>query len=91
MRALDAANNASPASNAVSVTTDAGSTTPPPDITAPTAPSNLAVTGTTTTTASLSWGASSDAVGVTGYDVYRGTTRVATVTGTSEAVRPVSV
>lgn len=32
---------------------------------------------------SLSWTASTDAVGVTGYDVYRDGTRVATVTGTA--------
>lgn len=53
------------------------------DVTAPTAPTALAVTGTTTTTVSLIWTAATDAVGVTGYDVYRGTTRVGTATGTT--------
>jgi Concanavalin A-like lectin/glucanases superfamily len=37
---------------------------PPADTTSPTPPSGLAVTGTTQTSASLSWGASSDNVGV---------------------------
>jgi chitodextrinase len=49
----------------------------------PTAPTNLTVTGTTASSASLSWAASTDNVGVTGYDVFRGGTRVATATGTS--------
>jgi len=41
------------------------------------------VTGTTATTVTLTWTASTDAVGVTGYDVYRGTTLVGTVAGTT--------
>ena len=53
------------------------------DVTAPTTPTGLTVTGTTTTTASLTWTASTDAVGVTGYDVYRGSTRVGSATGTT--------
>jgi chitinase len=53
------------------------------DTTPPSAPTNLAVTGTTSSSVSLSWGASTDNVGVTGYDVFRGSTRVTTVTGTS--------
>jgi hypothetical protein len=36
----------------------------------PTAPTNLTVTGTTTSSVSLSWGASSDPTGVAGYTVY---------------------
>jgi hypothetical protein len=54
-----------------------------PDTQAPTTPASLTVTGTTSTTASLSWAASTDNVGVTGYDVLRNGTRVATATGTS--------
>ncbi len=42
---------------------------------------NLRVTGTTTTTASLAWDASTDDVGVTGYQVSRGTTIVGNVAG----------
>ncbi|WP_459645624.1 cellulose binding domain-containing protein [Kineococcus sp. NUM-3379] len=53
------------------------------DTQAPTAPSAVRSTGTTSSSVSLAWTASSDAVGVTGYDVYRGTTRVGTATGTS--------
>lgn len=62
-------------------------TTPPPppaDTIAPSAPTNLIVTSTTDKSATLSWTASTDNVGVTGYDVYQGTTLVqANVTGTT--------
>ena len=51
------------------------------DQTPPTTPGNLRVTGTTTTTASLAWNASTDDVGVTGYQVSRGSTIVGNVTG----------
>lgn len=53
------------------------------DTTPPSAPANLAVTGTTSTSASLSWSPSTDNVGVTGYDVYRGSTLVGSPTGTT--------
>jgi len=53
------------------------------DTTPPSAPGNLRVTGTTSTSVSLAWNASTDNVGVTGYDVYRNGTRITTVTGTS--------
>src|SRR6266540_1464460 len=53
------------------------------DTTPPSAPSNLQSTGKTATSVSLSWTASTDNVGVTGYDVYRGSTKVGTPTGTS--------
>ncbi|HSD13388.1 MAG TPA: GEVED domain-containing protein [Flavobacterium sp.] len=53
------------------------------DTTAPSAPTNLTASGTTQTTTNLSWTASTDNVGVTGYDVYRGTTLLGTVTTTS--------
>jgi chitodextrinase len=56
------------------------------DTQAPTAPTNLRSTGKTSSSVSLAWNASSDNVGVTGYDVYRGTTNVTTVTGTSATV-----
>jgi chitodextrinase len=39
---------------------------------------------------SLAWNASSDNIGVTGYDVYRGTTKVSTVTGTTATVSGLS-
>ena len=44
-----------------------------PDTQAPTAPSNLTATGGVGSV-SLSWGASTDNVGVTNYNVYRSTT-----------------
>ena len=53
------------------------------DTTAPTAPTNLTASGTTQTSTNLSWTASTDNVGVTGYDVYRGTTLLGTATGTT--------
>ncbi|GAA4198714.1 discoidin domain-containing protein [Streptosporangium oxazolinicum] len=46
---------------------------------APTVPGNLAVTAKTATTVTLSWSASTDNVGVAGYQVRRGGTVVATV------------
>ncbi|HSM62547.1 MAG TPA: GEVED domain-containing protein, partial [Gillisia sp.] len=61
-----------------------------PDTTAPSAPSSLTASGTTQTTTSLSWNASSDNVGVTGYNVYQGGVLKATVTGTSYAVSGLS-
>ncbi len=51
------------------------------DTQAPTAPSGLVASGTTSSSTNLSWNASTDNVGVTGYDVYRGSTLVTTVTG----------
>jgi len=82
VKAKDAAGNVSAASNTVNVTTLA----PVVDTTAPTAPTNLTASGTTQTTTNLSWTASTDNVGVTGYDVYQGATLKATITTTSYAV-----
>ncbi|AZJ33964.1 T9SS C-terminal target domain-containing protein [Tenacibaculum mesophilum] len=53
------------------------------DTQAPTAPSSLASSSVAQTTLTLSWTASTDNVGVTGYDVYQGTTKLTTVTTTS--------
>ena len=60
-------------------TITAGST----DTVAPSAPTNLAASGTTQTTTNLSWTASTDNVGVTGYDVYQGATVIGTTASTS--------
>ena len=53
------------------------------DTTAPSTPTGLTASGTTSTSTNLSWNASTDNVGVTGYDVLRNGTSVATVTGTT--------
>ena len=52
-----------------------------PDTQVPTTPANLRVTGTTSTSVSLAWNASTDDIGVTGYQVLRGTTVVGNPTG----------
>ena len=56
------------------------------DTQAPSVPSNVTVSNVTQTTLSLNWTASTDNVAVTGYDVYRGTTKLTTVTTTSYSV-----
>ncbi len=81
VKAKDAAGNVSASSNTVNVTTLANTS----DTTAPSAPT-LTASGTTQTSTNLSWTASTDNVGVTGYDVYRGTTLLTTVTGTTYTV-----
>jgi beta-glucanase (GH16 family) len=53
------------------------------DTTPPSAPTGLTASGTTSTSTNLTWGASSDNVGVTGYNVLRNGSTIATVTGTS--------
>ncbi|MBE9914623.1 carbohydrate-binding protein [Paenibacillus donghaensis] len=84
VKAKDEAGNVSAASNALTVkTSGSGGGT---DTEAPTMPTNLAVTGVTTSSVSLSWTASTDNVGVTGYNVYQGTTQVMSVTGTTATV-----
>ncbi|HZS24751.1 MAG TPA: Ig-like domain-containing protein [Gaiellaceae bacterium] len=74
--AFDAAGNRS-AQAALAVTTEAC-----PDTTAPTAPQNLSVTSQTASSVSLSWSASSDNVGVAGYDLYVDGRAVGTTTAT---------
>ncbi|MBG7700395.1 glycoside hydrolase family 18 protein [Streptomyces sp. MC1] len=54
-----------------------------PAPTVPAAPAGLSVTGTTSSSVSLSWSAVS---GATGYNVYRNGTKVTAVTGTSATV-----
>ncbi|WP_328899059.1 MULTISPECIES: glycoside hydrolase family 6 protein [unclassified Streptomyces] len=53
------------------------------DTQAPTAPTGLTSTAKTSSSVSLSWTASSDNKAVTGYDVYRGGTKVGSSTTTS--------
>ncbi|MGO9932943.1 MAG: fibronectin type III domain-containing protein [Steroidobacteraceae bacterium] len=58
----------------------AGST---PDTTPPSVPTGLSATAVSSTQINLSWTASTDNVGVTGYDVFRNGTQVGTTTTTS--------
>jgi len=80
--ARDAAGNSSAQSNTANVTT----LSPAPDTTAPSTPTSLAASGTTTTTTNLSWTASTDNVAVTGYDVYQNGAFKANTASTSYAV-----
>ncbi|WP_428228552.1 endonuclease [Flavobacterium sp.] len=57
-----------------------GGTAPSGDTQAPTAPTSLASTATTTASISVSWNASTDNVGVTGYNVYANNVLKGTVT-----------
>ncbi|MGH9743316.1 MAG: fibronectin type III domain-containing protein [Candidatus Acidiferrum sp.] len=66
VRAADAAGNNSAYSNTASATTQAGAHTTPP-----TAPANLTATAASASQINLSWTASTDNVGVTGYKVER--------------------
>lgn len=75
VRARDAANNVSGLSSQLNVTTI--------DTHAPSIPSGLTATNITETSFTLSWSASSDNVGVTGYDVYLDGTLINTLTATS--------
>ncbi|WP_353941560.1 carbohydrate binding domain-containing protein [Streptomyces sp. HUAS MG91] len=61
------------------------------DTQAPTAPTGLTSTAKTSSSVSLSWGAASDNVGVTGYDIYSGgSNKLLTVSGTSATVSGLS-
>jgi hypothetical protein len=75
VRARDASGNQSANSN--SVTRTGASATPP------TAPSNLAFTQPQSGQVKLTWSASSDAVGVTGYNVYRNSAKIGSVSGST--------
>ncbi len=78
VKAIDEAGNVSTASNTIGITTQSAI-----DSIAPTAPNNLVVSNVTETTSDLAWTASTDNIAVTGYDIYKGTTKIATVTTTS--------
>ncbi|MFF3437379.1 fibronectin type III domain-containing protein [Streptosporangium sp. NPDC002721] len=67
VRARDGAGNLSGASQPVTFTTTGGGG----DTSPPTAPAGLTASGTTSTGTTLSWTASTDDTGVTGYDILR--------------------
>ena len=69
LEAYDAAGNVSTRAMATGPVTTAACAG---DTQAPTTPTNLARTGSTATSISLSWTASTDNVGVTGYRTYNG-------------------
>jgi hypothetical protein len=54
---------------------------PPSDTTAPSAPTNLKITSSTSNSIGLSWGASEDNTGVVEYDIYNGASLLASVSG----------
>ena len=56
---------------------------PPVDTTPPSIPAGVAASANGPSSVSVSWSASTDAVGVTGYDVFRDGSKVATVAGTN--------
>jgi len=78
VKAKDAAGNISAASSTLQVTTDE-----PADTQAPTAPSNLSSSNVGETSVTLSWTASTDNVGVTGYDIYKNGSVMASTANTS--------
>ncbi len=63
-----------------------GGSTPPADTQAPSQPTNLSVTGSTSSTVSLSWTASTDNVGVSAYEIYVNGNYTTTATSTTTVV-----
>ncbi|KKL54814.1 hypothetical protein LCGC14_2261650, partial [marine sediment metagenome] len=78
IRAIDAAGNVSAPGNTVNITTTGGT-----DSESPSAVTTLLASGTTATGTQLSWSASTDNVGVTGYRVLRDGTQIGTPVGTT--------
>ncbi|NVO10715.1 MAG: endonuclease [Bacteroidales bacterium] len=78
VKAKDAAGNASAASSTINVTTLTST-----DTQAPTVPTGVTASSITQTTATITWTASTDNVGVTGYNVYKNSTLLGTTTSTS--------
>jgi chitodextrinase len=74
-KAYDTAGNMGVSSSVV--VTVSNSVTPPPDTTAPSIPTGLSGSAVSTSQVNLSWSASTDAVGVAGYNIYRNDTKVA--------------
>ncbi|GAB4005803.1 hypothetical protein GCM10029992_54720 [Glycomyces albus] len=83
---FNAAGNGDPLSCTVNGNPCDGSGGGGDDTELPTAPTGLTVTATTSGSVSLSWDASSDDTGVTGYDVHRDGAAVLDVSGTSATV-----
>lgn len=84
VRARDAAGNLSAPSAAATVTTPAAA---PADEEAPTGPTKLRGKADSGRTVTLSWGGSTDDVGVTSYDIYQEDSRIHSVPGTRTTAR----
>ena len=80
VQAVDAAGNKSALAEAPARTLECPAPAPPPDTTPPSQPGNLAVAAATASSIALTWSASTDNVGVTGYGVYRNGTSLPPVT-----------
>jgi len=78
VRAVDGAGNLGNGTAVAYLTTASNA-----DTQRPTTPQTLSATNITKSTFTLNWTASTDNVGVTGYEVYRNNARVSTVTGTT--------
>ncbi|MBC7887489.1 MAG: fibronectin type III domain-containing protein [Ferruginibacter sp.] len=76
VRTLDAAGNSSN-SNSINITTPA-----PPDLQAPSAIADLVSSGILQSSVVLSWTATTDNVGVTGYDIYQNNVKIGSASGT---------
>ena len=61
----------------------AGAPPPPPDTVVPTVPGNLAASAASSSQINLTWNASTDNVGVTGYRIFRSGAPIGTATGAS--------
>jgi chitodextrinase len=83
VEAYDAAGNTSQAATADAATTSCPASPAPPDTTPPSVPQDQTMSAATETSFVMSWSASTDDVGVTGYNLYLNGVRVATVTTTS--------
>lgn len=81
VRAYDAAGNLSATSSQVSVTTLAATSTD--DTAIPSTPSNLNANAVSSSQINLSWTASTDNIGVTGYNIYRDSVWVASTASTN--------
>jgi chitodextrinase len=81
VQAHDAAGNRSSAAGATRSASTSACT--PADATPPSTPGNLTQSGTTQTSFTFSWSASTDNVGVTGYDLLRNGAKLATTNSTT--------
>jgi chitodextrinase len=79
-----------PSGNSSTKTTVMLATLPCADTTPPTQPTNLRLVSATTTSVTLAWNASTDNVGVAGYDIYRATTKIGSATTTNYTINGLS-